>query len=590
MLTVPDSAIVQDHTSTPTPGAVPPTTTLADRVRHAAATRPTQPALIWQGRSITWAELDDRIAQAAAGLLELAGPAVAGQLDPARPAVAGQLDPARPAVAGQLDPARPGSVDHSPRIAIALPNTPDFVVAYLATLRAGLVAVPVDPESTARELRHVLADSEAALLIGTERIRELVAGLVDELPTLLAVPDAVPTRPGGRPAPDSQSGGDNLAVLLYTSGTEGQPKGAMLSHRALLANHEQIGQIEPAVVGSDDTVLLALPLFHAYGLNTGLGSVVYHGACGVLVDRFEPDATLEIVARQRVSVVVGVPTMYLEWSTRPELEAAMDTVRTAVCGAAPLDPAVGERFTAASRRPLHVGYGLTETAPVLTATLASGTPKPGSIGVPLPGVEVRLVNRVGELLWQGDWPGDGTASPVEEDNGDDLDFDLSLPGTDPGEIVVRGPNLFSGYWPDGRDGPDPAGWWATGDVAYADPDGDLFLVDRLGELILVHGFNVYPREVELVLDAHPGVAESAVLGQPHPRTGQAVTAYVVRAPGSTVTDQELRAHCARNLARFKCPSVVEFVEELPHSVLGRVRKTLLRPVSESGSGGEVTDG
>ncbi|MBB4959740.1 long-chain acyl-CoA synthetase [Micromonospora polyrhachis] len=572
---MPDSATVQDHTSTPTPDGVPPFATLADRVRHAAAARPDQPALIWQGRSITWAELDDSIDQAADGLS-----------DAVRPASAGLSDRVCPASAGLSDMVPSDFTGHPPRIAIALTNTPDFVVAYLATLRSGLVAVPVDPASSARELRHVLADSAAALLIGTERVRDLAAGLVGELPALRAVTDAAPTGPGRQPTRDSRPGSDDLAVLLYTSGTEGRPKGAMLSHRALLANHEQISQIEPAVVGPDDVVLLALPLFHVYGLNTGLGSVIYQGACGVLVDRFDPDATLEIVTGRRVSVLVGVPTMYLEWSTRPELEAAMGTVRTAVCGAAPLDPAVGERFVAASHRPLHVGYGLTETAPVLTSTLASGTTKPGSIGAPLPGVEVRLVGATGELLWQGD----GTTGSVEEDDGDDLDFDLSSPGTDPGEIVVRGANLFSGYWPDGRDGPDSAGWWATGDVAYADPDGDLFLVDRLGELILVHGFNVYPREVELVLDAHPEVVESAVLGHPHPHSGQAVTAYVVRVPAGTVTDQELRAHCARNLARFKCPSVVEFVEELPHSLLGRVRKTLLRPVSERGAGGDVTDG
>ncbi|WP_353890634.1 hypothetical protein [Micromonospora sp. WMMA1363] len=151
-----------------------------------------------------------------------------------------------------------------------------------------------------------------------------------------------------------------------------------------------------------------------------------------------------------------------------------------------------------------------------------------------------------------------------------------MPGTDPGQIVVRGANVFSGYWPDGRGGPDAEGWWATGDVAYADGDGDLFLVDRIGELILVNGFNVYPHEVELVLAAHPGVAESAVLGVPYPRTGETVHAYVVLKPGREVTVSELLAHCARNLARFKCPTSVEFVDELPHSAIGKVRKRLLR--------------
>ncbi len=158
-----------------------------------------------------------------------------------------------------------------------------------------------------------------------------------------------------------------------------------------------------------------------------------------------------------------------------------------------------------------------------------------------------------------------------------------------GEIVVRGPNLFTGYWPDGRGGPDADGWWGTGDIAYADEDGDLFLVDRLGELILVNGFNVYPHEVELVLAGHPGVAESAVLGVPHPRTGETVRAYVVPAPGRPVTGEELLAHCARNLARFKCPTAVEFVDALPHSAIGKVRKTQLRSATPTDRT-EVTDG
>ncbi|GAA2705705.1 hypothetical protein ACFY2R_14275 [Micromonospora olivasterospora] len=222
---------------------------------------------------------------------------------------------------------------------------------------------------------------------------------------------------------------------------------------------------------------------------------------------------------------------------------------------------------------------------MLTSTLVGGAPKAGSIGRPLPGVELRLVDADGAELWR-----DGVAEP--DDDADELDLAVdATPGTDPGEIVVRGANLFAGYWPDGRGDPDADGWWATGDVAYADADGDLFLVDRLGELILVNGFNVYPHEVELVLGAHPGVAESAVLGVPHPRTGETVRAYVVPAPGRPVTGEELLAHCARNLARFKCPTAVEFVDTLPYSAIGKVRKTQLRSVPfPADTSTEVSDG
>jgi long-chain acyl-CoA synthetase len=210
---------------------------------------------------------------------------------------------------------------------------------------------------------------------------------------------------------------------------------------------------------------------------------------------------------------------------------------------------------------VHQGYGLTETAPVLTSTLASTTVKPGSIGRAIPGVELQLIDASGE--------------PVGPDEDQDDEVGGS-PGTEPGEIVVRGANLFSGYWPDGADGPTADGWWATGDVAYADGDGDLFLVDRIGELILVSGFNVYPHEVEQVLVSHPDVVEAAALGMPNEQTGQTVKAFVVRVEGSTLTPADLIAYAERNLARFKCPTEIEFVASLPHSATGKVRKAALR--------------
>ncbi|MEV5763851.1 AMP-binding protein [Micromonospora sp. NPDC052213] len=545
---------------------------LADRVRRAAVAHGDRPALHWREGTLTWSELDASVTAAARALADLTGNPPAGAA-PTEDRADGAAPTGTPVAGATAGPS--AAVDrHPPRVAIALGNSPDFVVGYLGALRAGLVAVPVNPGLTVPELRHVLADSGASVLIGTERVRDLVAGVAGELPALTAVHGAPPMTDGGGGGPFPNRGGDDLAVLLYTSGTEGRPKGAMLTHRALAANHEQVDRIDPPVVGPGDTVLLALPLFHAYGLNSGLGAVVHHGATGVLVDDLGPDAGLAEIARRRVGVLVGVPSMVAAWSTADAsaVAAAMASARLVVCGAAPLEPAVAARFAEVAGLPVHVGYGLTETAPVLTSTLVGGEPKAGSIGRPLPGVELRLVGTDGADLWR-----DGVAEPDED--ADELDLSDAAPGTDPGQIVVRGANLFSGYWPDGRGGPDADGWWATGDVGYADSDGDLFLVDRVGELILVNGFNVYPREVELVLSAHPGVAESAVLGVPHPRTGETVRAYVVPAPGRPVTGEELLAHCARNLARFKCPTAVEFVDELPHSVIGKVRKTLLRPAS-----------
>ncbi|PTA42544.1 AMP-dependent synthetase [Micromonospora sp. RP3T] len=527
---VPDSATVQDAADSTAPN-------LADRLRRAAADRGGRVALHWRDTTLTWSALDAAVTATAHALRAAAPPA--------------------------------DRTPHPPRVAIGFGNTPDFVVTYLATLRAGLVAVPVNPALTGRELRHVLADSGAAVLVGAADVTTRVD--TADLPALRAVHTAPPVVDDDAPARFPTRDGDDLAVLLYTSGTEGRPKGAMLSHRALAANHAQADRIDPPVVGPDDTVLLALPLFHAYGLNAGLGAVVHHGATGVLVDEPGPTGALDEIARHRVSVLLGVPSMFLTWADAAgDPSAALAGVRVAVCGAAPLPLPVGARFTELTGHPVHVGYGLTETAPVLTSTLVGGEPKPGSIGRPLPGVELRLVGSDGDELWR-----DGVPAAETDDDGMDLTDDPV--GTDPGQIVVRGANLFAGYWPDGRGGPGPDGWWATGDVAYADGDGDLFLVDRLGELILVNGFNVYPHEVESVLQAHPGVAESAVLGVPHPRTGETVRAYVVRAAGSSVTAAELLAHCARDLARFKCPTAVEFVDALPYSAIGKVRKTELRP-------------
>ena len=484
-----------------------------DPVAEAARHRPDRPALIAADGTVTWSELDTRVTAVAHWIATRTAP--------------------------------------GDRVALVLGTTVEFAAAYFGVLRAGRVAVPLNPGYTAGELDHALTDSGAALTIG-----ELAGRPAQRLPAAYPVP------PGFR-KPAVRRG--DLAVLLYTSGTSGRPKGAMLTHAALAANHDQLDRIEPPVVGPDDVVLLAVPFFHAYGLNTGLGAVAHHAATGVLVERFDAGSTLGLIARHGVTVAVGVPGMYQAWTRAPEAASALSSLRTPVCGAAPLAETVAARFRALTGRPILIGYGLTETAPVLTTTAVSDRDKPGSIGRPLPGVELTLRTSDGVELWR-----DGTAS-VEDDLAE-LDLAVAVSaGTDPGEIVVRGPNLFSGYWPDGRGGPDPDGWWPTGDIAYADADGDLVLVDRIGELILVNGFNVYPAEIERVLDSHPRVAAAAVVGVPDPETGQRPYAYVVPsadpAPGVT----ELQVYCAARLARFKLPGI-ELVAELPRSAIGKVRK------------------
>jgi long-chain acyl-CoA synthetase len=502
---------------------------VSDLVRDAGQRDGDKVAFRYGTESLTWADVESRVAAVAAGLTGL-------------------------------------GLARGDRVALQLGNTPDFPVVYFGALRAGLVAVPVNTGYTRAELVHCLGDSGASVLVTARSGAQTALSVAEELADLRAVVVAgVEQAPAGATSldallqsaagtTDSVAGGEDLAVVIYTSGTSGRPKGAMLTHRALLANLDQCAQIDPPVTASDDVVLLVLPLFHIYGLNAALGAVAKHGATGSLSERFDPVETLEQIRRHGVTNVIGAPPMYVAWSMLPDVGDAFASVRLAVSGAAPLPSDVLHRFLDVTGHHIFEGYGLTETAPVLTTTLMSEVAKPGSIGRAVPGIELRLLDEQGQ--------------PVEDG--------------DPGEICVRGANVFSGYWPDGEGGPDRDGWFATGDVAYVDDDGDLHLVDRRRELILVSGFNVYPREVEDVLVEHPDIEEAAVIGIAHPYTGEAVKALVVLRPGARLSADDVIAFCGLSLARFKCPTAVEFVTELPHSATGKVSKGTLRDLEAAG--------
>ncbi|CAM3637116.1 class I adenylate-forming enzyme family protein [Nocardioides zeicaulis] len=494
-------------------------------VAEAAAEVPDRQAVLESsGRSLTWAALEDEVARVATGL---------GQ---------------HGVRAGQ-------------RVMIALGNRLEFVTTYLGVLRAQVVAVPVNPRSASGEVSRMVVDSGTRLVVADEGsldvVRAALAELGDDAPHLVVVgaepgPGELPhdalradvVRPVP-PLPDPEK----LAALLYTSGTSGQPRAAMLSHRALLANIEQVAAVEPPMMHGDDVVLGVLPLFHVYGLNAVLGGVLRHRARLVLVEQFEPQAVLDVIDDEACSVVPVAPPVFAHWLPDEHLRERLGPVRLVLSGSAPLEPEVVEEFSARADVPVHQGYGLTEASPVVTSTLCSRAPRPGSVGAALPGIELRLVDETGQVA------------------------DLQ----DPGQIQVRGANLFSGYWPDGSDGPDADGWYATGDVGFIDPDGDLFLVDRVKELVIVSGFNVYPTEVEDVLREVEGVTEAAVVGVPDDQTGEAVVAYVV-APGAApdAVVEAVRAYCGDRLARFKQPSRVEVVDALPLTVTGKVRKGMLR--------------
>jgi long-chain acyl-CoA synthetase len=277
----------------------------------------------------------------------------------------------------------------------------------------------------------------------------------------------------------------------------------------------------------------------------------------VLVDRFDPAALLQQIQQRGVTHIPVVPSMLQAFLQAPadSLRAGFRGVRHVLSGAAPLSAELSKAFTEATGVPVYEGYGLTEAAPGVTLTFVGGAPKPGSIGRPLPGVDVRLVD-VGGFEFEPNGEGD--------------------PEEGPGELSIRGDNLFSGYWPDGSGGPDDDGWLPTGDVGYRDAAGDFVLVDRTRELIIVNGFNVYPREIESVLAAHPQVAEAAALGVPDETTGEAVKAFVVAMPGTELSVASVQAHCEEWLARFKQPREIVVVERLPHSPTGKISKRVLR--------------
>jgi long-chain acyl-CoA synthetase len=387
----------------------------------------------------------------------------------------------------------------------------------------------VDADLVARAVRPRIVVVDGDLLPGEHAYDDLRAG-------------------EARPIPQIQDP-EKLAALLYTSGTSGRPRAAMLTHRALLANIDQVAQVQPPMIHGDDVVLGVLPLFHVYGLNAVLGGVLRHGAKLVLADRFDPQGTLDLIEDEACSVVPVAPPVFAYWLPDEHLEDRLGPVRMMLSGSAPLSPELIDRFTERTGVVVHQGYGLTEASPVVTSTLCSRQRQSRSVGAALPGIAIRLVDEHGR-------------TPA---------------GEDPGEIQISGPNLFSGYWPDGSDGPDADGWWPTGDVGFLDDSGDLFLVDRLKELVVVSGFNVYPIEVEDVIREVEGVAEAAVIGTDDEITGEAVVAYV-RAPGVDPARlaEAVRAHCERRLARFKQPSRIEVVDELPLTGTGKVQKGRLR--------------
>ncbi len=444
------------------------------------------------------------------------------------------------------------------RVGLMLPNVLAFPVLYYGILRGGAVVVPMNVMMKRREVAYFLEDSGARMLFASaDTAPESTGGaeIADADAVLLSGGDLHDLLGGHDPAAGyAPTEGEDTAVILYTSGTTGRPKGAELTHANLDTNAEIVARTLTEV-GPDDVVLGALPQFHSFGQTASLNASLRAAACLTMLPRFDPTAALEAIEGERVTVFQGVPTMYAAMLNHPERERFdASSLRSCMSGGAAMPVEVMRGFEQAFGCEIYEGYGLSETSPVACSNRPGEQRKPGSIGLPIEGVEMMVVD--GE--------------------------DRELPPGEVGEIVIRGHNVMKGYWerPDATAEAIRDGWFHSGDLARRDDDGCFFIVDRKKDLIIRSGYNVYPREVEEVLYEHPAVLEAAVVGIPDEALGEEVAAAVVARPGHELSAEQVSEHVRAQLAAYKYPRLVWFVDELPKGPTGKILKRELVPPEE----------
>jgi long-chain acyl-CoA synthetase len=486
------------------------------------------------------------------------------------------------------------------KVCLLMPNTPQFVIAFYGILKAGGVVVATNPIYTAGEIAHQVADSECKLAIVTsnfyDKFKEaqpktavtqvIVSHIKDYMPSTIKMlfpvlaliksdlkVHQVKLRDGDTwfvdlidryPAsmrPDLDLGPDDVAMFAYTGGTTGVSKGAVNTHKGLVTNTLQIKSWMPDVRHGEEITLMAIPLFHVYGMLAGMSFAMASAASLVFVPNpRDMDDVLDNIAKYRPTIYPGVPTMYNAINVHPKVksgEVDVTSIRACISGSAPLMKETKDTFERLTGASLREGYGLSEAPTASCCNPLKGENRDGSIGLPLPDVECRIVNL--------------------EDGVTDL------PAGEEGELVLRSPNLMKGYWkmPTETHNALRDGWLFTGDIARMDEDGYFYIVDRKKELIKPSGYQVWPREVEEVLVKHPAILEAGVAGVPDERRGEAVKAWVVLHEGQTATAQEIREYCKQHLAPFKVPSEVEFRAELPKTLVGKIlRRELQREDAE----------
>lgn len=439
-------------------------------------------------------------------------------------------------------------------------NSRYFVVSYLAAIGIGAIVSPLNPTSPAPEIEGelevvkpkvvVIEPSAASMWLSvSDHVRAGVHIVIATEGHDIDGAETINVFLEGASAPIVEVDDSHPCVYMFTSGTAGSPKAAVLTHKNLLVNIQQANVAEH--LGPNDVTFGVLPLFHIFGLNVVLCLTLAGGGSVVLIQRFDPMSTIETIAERGITVIPGAPSM---WMALAQIDHptpdSFRGVRLALSGAAKLPEQISQSLSARFGLQVFEGYGLTEAAPVVTTSIGSEW-IPGSIGRPVPGIELRIVDENGEDVLVGD----------------------------SGEIWIRGENIFSGYLNDEEATSrvlTKDGWLKTGDIAVVDDDGHIFMVDRAKDLIIVSGFNVFPAEVEGVLNAHPDVQEVAVVGTAHPHTGETVRAYIVARNGVHLDEDAIIDYCRTKLARYKCPSKILFVDSLPRNVSGKVQRYALK--------------
>jgi long-chain acyl-CoA synthetase len=478
------------------------------------------------------------------------------------------------------------------RVAMMLPNSPHYIITFFAAMRIGAIIVNINPTYTARELQHQLSDAGAETIVMLNlfwpRLREvrsetpvkrvIVAHVFDTLgfPSNFLVkmaqkktPEWVDVHPEqdifffahllekyGPTPPKVNLSPNDTALLQYTGGTTGLPKAAMLSHRNLIVNTLQINAWLPSAILGGEKMMAAIPFFHVYGMTVAMIYGLYLGAEIIIVPNPRPiDNVMTIMQKERATIYPGVPAMYIGIINHKDVASYdLRSIRACLSGSAPLPMDVQEKFGELTGGRLVEAFGMTELSPAAHANPVFGRRKAGSIGIPLPDTEAKI---------------------VDLETGADLPFD----GESQGELCVRGPQVMQGYWKRPEETAatiDPDGWLHTGDICKVDPDGYFYIVDRKKDMIIASGFKVLPRDVEEVLFMHPKVMEAVVVGIPNPKRGDdTVKAYIVPKPGATPTTEEIQEFCKLHLAHYKIPREVELRDELPKTMVGKVLRRVL---------------